>query len=212
MNTGQLIDVLSTDVQPVRRAPLGKTLTWAILVGAVTAVCAMLSTVGPRPRLAQAPAHFLALKLLFTISLAVTGGFVLFSAIHPGRDMRRLVSYTVLPIVMVAAAGLLALAFTPPAAWTEVMLGTHWAMCAVCIPLFATLPFALLIWAVRRGAATELARTGAIAGLVAGSLGAVAYSLHCPDDSLPFVAIWYAGSILLCAWVGRWLGPRLLRW
>jgi len=31
---------------------------------------------------------------------------------------------------------------------------------------------------------------GAIAGLVAGSLGATAYAFHCPDDSVPFIAIW----------------------
>lgn len=212
MNTGQLIDVLSTDARPVKRAPLGKILAWVIVLGAFAGVCAMLATVGPRPRLDQAPLHFLALKLLFTMSLAIIGGFILFSAMHPGRDLRRWSSYLLVPIGVVGAAGVLALALTPPAAWGEKMLGTHWAMCLVCIPLFATLPFALLIWALRRGAPTDLARTGAIAGLVAGALGAAAYSLHCPDDSLPFVAIWYAGSILLCALVGKSLGRPLLRW
>jgi hypothetical protein len=172
----------------------------------------MLATVGPRPGLADAPVHFLALKLFFTISLAVTGAFALFRAIHPGRDPRRLSRYLLLPIVAVGAAGLVALALAPRTAWGEMMLGTHWAMCLVCIPLFAMLPFGLLIWGISRGAPTELVRTGTIAGLVAGALGAAAYSLHCPDDSLPFVAIWYAASILFCALIGRWLGPRLLRW
>lgn len=212
MNTARLIEALSADVGPVRRAPLARTLSWVMVLGAVIAVCVMLATVGPRPGLADAPVHFLALKLLFTTSLAIIGGVVLFSAMHPGRDLRRWSPYLLLPIVVVGVAGVVALALTPQEAWAETMLGTHWAMCIVCIPLFATLPFALLIWALRRGAPTELGRTGAIAGLVAGSLGAAAYSLHCPDDSLPFVAIWYAGSILLCALIGRSLGPRLLRW
>lgn len=212
MNTGQLIDVLSTDVRPLKRPPLGKTLAWVIVIGGVAAVCAMLATVGPRPGLAEAPVHFLALKLLFTLSLAITGGTVLFSAIHPGRDLRRLSGYLLLPIVAVGAAGVFGLALAPPAAWDQMVLGTHWAMCVVCIPLFAVVPFALLIWALSKGAPTELTRTGAIAGLVAGALGAAAYSLHCPDDSLPFVAVWYAGSILLCALIGRWIAPPLLRW
>jgi hypothetical protein len=172
----------------------------------------MLATVGPRPRLAEAPVHFLALKLMLTMSLATIGGVVLFSAMHPGRDLRRWSPYVLLPIVVVGAAGVVALALTPPAAWSTMVLGTHWMMCVVCIPLFATLPFVLLIWALRRGAPTEFAWAGATAGLVAGALGAAAYSLHCPDDSLPFVAVWYAGSILLCALAGRSLGPRLLRW
>lgn len=212
MNTGRLIEVLSTDVRAVRPAPLGRTLSWVIAIGGITAVCAMLATVGPRPGLAEAPVYFIALKLLFNISLAVIGGIVLFRAIQPGRDLRRLSRYLLLPIVLVGTAGLLALALTPRTTWGEMMLGTHWMMCIVCIPLFAILPFALLIWALSRGAPTELALTGTIAGLVAGALGAAAYSLHCPDDSLPFVAIWYAGSILFCALIGRSLGPPLLRW
>jgi hypothetical protein len=137
---------------------------------------------------------------------------VLFGAMHPGRDPRSWAPYLLLPIVLVGAAGVVALGLAPPTAWAEMMLGTHWAMCLVCIPLFATLPFAMLIWALRRGAPTELALTGAIAGYVAGALGAAAYSLRCPDDSLPFIAIWYGGSILFCAVVGGRLGPRLLRW
>ena len=131
---------------------------------------------------------------------------------HPGRDLQRWSPYLLLPIAVVAAAGAIALALTPPTGWSEMMLGTDWAMCLVCIPVFASLPFAMLIWALRKGAPTQLARTGAVAGLVAGALGAAAYSLHCPDDSLPFVALWYAGSISACAMAGKAMGPRLLRW
>jgi hypothetical protein len=212
MNTARMIEALSANAGPVRRAPLARTLSWVMVLGAVVAVFVMLATVGPRPRLAAAPVHFLALKLLFTMSLAIIGGVVLFSAMHPGRDLRRWSPYLLLPMVVVGAAGVVALALTPSEAWSEMMLGTHWAMCLICIPLFATLPLAMLIWVLRKGAPTELARTGAVAGLVAGALGAAAYSLHCPDDSLPFVAIWYAGSILACAAIGKSLGPLLLRW
>jgi hypothetical protein len=51
-----------------------------------------------------------------------------------------------------------------------------------------------------------------MAGLVAGSLTATAYALHCPDDSLPFIAVWYGGAIAVCALLGAKLGPWLLRW
>jgi len=36
-------------------------------------------------------------------------------------------------------------------------------------------------------APTDLTRTGALAGLVAGGISATAYAFHCMDDSLPFV-------------------------
>jgi hypothetical protein len=32
------------------------------------------------------------------------------------------------------------------------------------------------------------------------------------DDSLPFVAVWYGGTIVLCTFAGAMLGLRLLRW
>ena len=54
--------------------------------------------------------------------------------------------------------------------------------------------------------------TGAIAGLVAGALGAGAYAFYCCDDSLPFIALWYGGMVVFCAWIGGMLGPRLLHW
>jgi len=51
-----------------------------------------------------------------------------------------------------------------------------------------------------------------LAGLVAGGISAAAYALHCPDDSLPFVALWFGGTIVLCTLGGAALGPRLLHW
>jgi hypothetical protein len=78
--------------------------------------------------------------------------------------------------------------------------------------LFAVVPFASLIWALRKGAPTNLMRTGGIAGLVAGALGATVFAFHHPGGAIPFIALWYGGSILLCALVGAILGSRLLRW
>jgi hypothetical protein len=82
----------------------------------------------------------------------------------------------------------------------------------VSVPVIAIVPFALVIWAVRQAAPTHLRRAGALAGLVSGGLSAAGYALHCTDDSLPFVAVWYGSTILLCTLAGAVLGPRLLRW
>ena len=92
------------------------------------------------------------------------------------------------------------------------VFGPQWAACLICIPLFAAAPFASLIWALRKGAPTNLKRTGAIAGLVAGALGAAVFAVHHPGGSIPFISLWYGGSILLCALVGAIIGSRLLRW
>lgn len=47
---------------------------------------------------------------------------------------------------------------------------------------------------------------------IAGAVGAGACALHQPGSSLPFVSLWYAVPILLCALLGALLGPRVLRW
>jgi len=100
----------------------------------------------------------------------------------------------------------------PPSHWDEMMMGNGWLECLVSIPIIAVVPFAIVMWAVRMAAPTNLTRTGALAGLVAGSISAVAYALHCTDDSFPFVALWYGRTIILCTLAGGALGPRILRW
>jgi hypothetical protein len=46
----------------------------------------------------------------------------------------------------------------------------------------------------------------------AGAVSATGYALHCVDDSLPFVALWYGGTIAICTLAGALVGPRLRRW
>jgi hypothetical protein len=92
------------------------------------------------------------------------------------------------------------------------IFGPQWTACLICIPLFAIAPFAALVWALRKGAPTALAHTGAIAGLLAGALGAAIFAFHHPGSAIPFMILWYGGPIVLCALAGAILGPRLLRW
>jgi hypothetical protein len=211
MRTDKLIDILSTNLEPVKRGQLEKTLAWAVTLGGAVAFCLMLATVGPRREILNgSEIGFFALKIVWTLSLILIGFLVLTKLIRPvpsGRKLVAIISFSFLPV---AIAG--AVALVRSADWGAVMLGTQWATCALCIPLFATVPYILLIWALRKGAPTNLKRAGAIAGLVAGALGAMAYAFHCPDDFLPFLAVWYGGLIALCAFIGARLGPRLLRW
>jgi hypothetical protein len=111
--------------------------------------------------------------------------------------------------VVLAAISLL---LAPSSHWDKMIVGDQWLECLLSIPIIAIVPFATIIWAVRRAAPTNLVRTGTFVGLVAGGVSAIAYAVHCTDDSLPFVAVWYGGTIVLCTLAGAALGPRLLRW
>ena len=72
--------------------------------------------------------------------------------------------------------------------------------------------FAAIVWAMRGFAPTHLRRAGAAVGFAAGAIGALAYTLHCPELNAPFLGIWYVAGILIPTVVGAVVGPRLLRW
>jgi len=213
MKTDQLIDMLSTNVEPVPPGGLRKTLLGALVAGGIAAFCLMLATVGLRTGVTDGfLPGYLTVKLLFTLSLIGVGAALLERLMRPGQDGRKLFAFVFLPFLIVVCAGVASLVFGQPMAWGRMMFGMQWATCLLCIPLFAVVPFAALIWALRKGAPTNLRRAGAIAGFVAGALGATAYAFHCPDDSVPFIAIWYGTLVALCGAIGAMLGPRLLRW
>jgi hypothetical protein len=213
MKTDRLIDMLSTNLEPIKEGRLKGTLVWALVVGGAAAFCLMLTTVGLRTGVAEGYLPgYVALKLLFTLSLIGVGAASLDRLMRPGQEGRKLFAFVFLPFFIVICAGVASLVFGQPMAWGRMIFGMQWATCLLCIPLFAVVPFAALIWALRKGAPTNLRRAGAIAGLVAGALGATAYAFHCPDDSVPFIAIWYGTLVGLCGVIGAILAPRLLQW
>jgi hypothetical protein len=61
-------------------------------------------------------------------------------------------------------------------------------------------------------APTRLRLAGAAAGFAAGAVGALVYSVHCPELAAPFLGVWYLLGILIPTAVGALLGPRLLHW
>ena len=211
MKTNDLIEMLSTNLEPVKRGDLRRTLALTLVAGGLAAGILMLVTVGIRPDGSWLSGYLL-LKLLFMVILIGCGWKLLGKLIRPDQDGRTQYLLIAGSFLAIVGAGLCALVLQPAAMRHGMVMGTEWGTCALCIPLFAILPFAGLIWALRRGAPTRLRRTGAIAGLVAGALGAVAYAFHCPDDSLPFIALWYGAMVGVCSLIGALLGPRLLRW
>jgi hypothetical protein len=214
VNTDRLIDVLSANLEPVNRGQLGKALALAMVVGGVAAFALMLTTVGPRFDFESTPhLEWTAAKLFFALSIICTGAPFLIRSIRPGRENEAKWAFLFFPLSAAIALTVVMLLLGRDA-WGA-PLGTRElssARCIFCIPLFAAIPFAALIWALRQGAPTRLALCGSIAGIVAGGLGAAAYALACNSDMVPFIAIWYSGAIALCGLIGARLGPRFLTW
>src|SRR6266852_514492 len=140
MKTDQLINILSTNLEPVKRGQIAKTLALALIVGGTAAFCVMLSTVGLRSGLTFS-LNFLALKLFFTLSLLGIGTVLLARLARPGHSGKKLSTLTFLPFLVIAIAGAVALGFESPMTWGRMLLGMNWITCLFCIPLFAVIPF-----------------------------------------------------------------------
>jgi hypothetical protein len=213
MKTDDLVAALSAHIEPVNRKLFSRTVYIALTAGTVVAVGIMLVGLGVRPDLMTARAlMFLLLKLAFTVGIVGVALVYLTRLARPGGERRILSISPVIPFAAIVLLSAISLGFAPSSHWNKMVMGDEWLECLLSIPIIAIVPFAISIWAVRQAAPTNLARTGAVAGLIAGGVSAAAYALHCTDDSLPFVAVWYGGTIVLCTLAGAILGPRLLRW
>jgi hypothetical protein len=216
MSTDRLIDVLSANLEPVAGNELRKAVMRALIAGGAAALGLMLLIVGTRSQLGAAPhLHWLALKLLFALSLVATATPALIKSLRPGADDESPSKLFFFPFIAVGTAAIATVLFAQPPMSKEMLLGAHSMSSVRCVLLtlcFASIPMTILIWALRNGAPTRLARCGAIAGIVAGAIGAAAYAFSCRSDSVAFIAIWYTAGIMVCALVGAQLGPRLLRW
>ena len=213
MKTDDLIAMLSTNVDPVDRGQVVRVVSIAILVGGAAALGAMLFTLGARTDLSEVSTlTYLPLKLFFTMGTLVLTSIALTKLARPGGERTTPVTLVALPLLVIMLVAAISLAATPSSHWEQMIVGDQWLECLLSIPIIAIVPFAVIILALRRAAPTDLVRTGALGGMAAGAVSAAAYAFHCVDDSLPFVALWYGGTIALCTLAGATLGPRLLRW
>jgi hypothetical protein len=209
MKTDDLIRSLAAD-QDWQETPVGRALGRALLVALPVAVLIFYVQLGPRPDFMQATrSFFFDLKFVVTLALATTAfGFALELSRPEASASRRWWLVAPLGLLLFGIALDLATQTTPMSAR---MIGSNSLICLSSVPLLS-LPFlvAALI-GLRRGASTRPALSGAVAGLLAGGLGATLYAAHCVDDSPLFVATWYSLAIAAVTAVGAVAGHRWLR-
>jgi len=146
-------------------------------------------------------------KVACTLALACGGFLLVRDAARPGGTGRSL-------LVLLPGVVLLAFGGATDASGLSVMgqSGISVPICVGAIIVLSLPALAMTIGALRMGASTRPTVAGATAGLLAGALGAAAYTVACRNDGGLFVAIWYSAAILIVATLGAAIGRRALAW
>jgi hypothetical protein len=212
MKTDQLITALAADADSVER-PIGRTLAIAVAGGAVGAVILFAVMLGTRPdALASLTSPRFLFKFVITLSLLASAFGLVWNLARPGAvPIGWLLALAVVPVLL-AVGSVAEMLAVPPAEWGRRLAGSNSGMCVILIPMLSAIPFAALLFALRKGAPSRPMLTGAVAGLVSAGIGATLYATHCPDDSPLFVATWYVIAAGFMAMLGAAIGERLLRW
>lgn len=213
MKTDELISLMAASHRPVDTGRLRRA-TWliALLALGVTALV-LVSTLGMRPDLAAAMMTMPVIaKLLFGGNIAAIALILFQQSLRPGLKPGRLLPAIAIPVLLVMAWAALALAQTPIAQWGALTFGRYWSSCLLYVSAYSIIPLFALLLLARRGAPVDGRLTGACAGLASAGLATIAYALHCPDDTAPFLATWYTMAMVLVSGSAALVLPRFLRW
>jgi hypothetical protein len=182
-----------------------------VLAGLAIAALLIIVGLGVRPDIRNA-----VLPVMAKAGFAAMGaGAVLPLAarlMRPGRPLGWRVAAVFVFVAASILATIIALMHEPAAKRMGAWMGDGFPWCLVVIPLVATPAAALLVWLARGFAPTRITLTGAAIGGLSGGLGAMAYAMYCPVDSVAFVTTWYGVAIAFCAAMGALVASRFLRW
>lgn len=212
MKTADLINALAAEPPPPPLR-LGRRVALALVLGAAISAALFMTALGPRHDFAAA-AHTMRFDLKFVDTLALLLPSVLLAArlLRPEARPGALIAALIAPFVLLGGAVIVELVVTPADLWMTRLVGTNALHCLTLIPLMSIPPLAALIAAMRAGAPSHPALTGALAGAAAAGAAATIYATNCTDDSPLFVASWYPLATLIVVAAGALAGRKWLQW
>ena len=212
MKTNDLIGVLATGAGPAPRAVVARRLVPAGCAGVLVAAGVAIAVLGPALPGDAVAGSVLWAKLGYPALLAAAAGWLTARLGRPGAS-------AALPCCALAGVagaigvmGALALWGLPAGERWAYLFGQSWFACPWSVLALSLPALAGSLWALRGVAPTRPRLAGMAAGLFAGGLGSLGYSMSGPEASMAFVATWYSLGIALTGALGAALGPRVLRW
>ena len=211
MKTDQLIDLLARQAGPAPRHVVERRIAIAAIVGVLASTALTCATLGVNTALADMGSA-LAVKLAYVIALMAGAAWQVDRLARPGASDQAATQALLAVVLAMALVAGRAWVRTPSAEPLDQLLGQSWSSCIWRVAALSLPALGAGLWALRGLAPTRPRRAGFAAGLLAGSLGALGYSLYCAELSPMFVLAWYSAGMLVPAALGALLGPRLLRW
>lgn len=211
MKTDELINVLARGVEPAEKPRWRRRLAVTVGVGLCVAVLLVAIGLGVRPDIGAARMPVM-MKALFAAVAAAVMLPLTIQLMKPGRPLGWRLAAVGVFVAICAVATFIALMGEMPERRMEMWMGGAVPWCVVLIPILAAPTAALLLWLMRAFAPTRLAMVGAAIGAFSGGVGAMAYAMYCPVDSVAFVTTWYVVAIAVCAALGALIGTKFLRW
>lgn len=213
MKTDEFIALLATGIAHERVDNCLPRFANAVGLGTLLSVALMMKAIPVNPKLGEVM-QLLAFweKLGFALAIAAVSLVMVLRLARPGIRLGYVPRALAIPIVVMWGLAATTLVGTEADQRLALFLGSTWKVCPFLIAMLSLPVFVASIWALRDLAPTRLRLAGATAGMFSGGVGAAVYCFHCPELDPPFIAFWYLLGILIPAFVGALLGPRLLRW
>jgi hypothetical protein len=213
MKTEDLVSLLSTGAEAVDRRLASRRWLLALAGGASIAFLLTAGLLKLNPALwHETSKPMFWVRESYCAVLGVLGFITVVRLARPGLRLGVApvgIPFTVIAMSVLAVVTLVA---ASPQNRVRLILGHTASVCPFLITLIAAPLLIALLWVMRSLAPTRLRWAGAASGFAAGSIGALVYTLHCPELAAPFLAIWYLLGMLIPTAIGACLGPRLLRW
>ena len=208
----KMIDSLVDDLTPVKPLKARSGLALTLVIAAVFAVAVAVFGGLRGDILMGIPHPMFFLRAGALLLLGVTSSYAVIAMSQPavGNSFKGWVWALLAALLFPATAIVMAMMAAPDN--MAILVPRYGLECLGISMLLGTgIAATQIIW-LRRGAPVALNRAGWLVGMSSGALGAAAYSLHCPFNSIFYVGLWYSLAVVLCAVVGRLVVPHLIRW
>ena len=213
MKTDELVNFLATGADSAERAAHTHDYLAGLAAAGLAALLLTAGALGLHPRLLQeAFLPMFWVREAFCIALGAAALACVARLSRPGARLGLVPVALAAPVLVMWLLAAASLIVAAPQQRADLIFGQTASVCPLLIALVSVPLFFAMIWTMRGYAPTRLRLAGAAGGFAAGALGALAYSLHCPELAAPFLGIWYVLGMLIPAAVGAATGPRLLCW